>query len=230
MDKICILIPAYNPDEKLLYLVENLKEILPQAVIIVVNDGSVSDEIFSNLKSLKTPPDNILTHAVNMGKGETLKSGFKFILQNYSDCFGVVTADCDLQHSVDDIVKLFREFENNPDNIYFGTRFSDKVHVPIKSLIGNFLASFLLRITHRIKIKDSQTGLRAIPTTFLNLLIQNNLSDFSFETYMLIMANKYKIPVVEIPIKTIYINNNKNTNFKPLIDSYRIFKTVLREF
>ena len=54
------------------------------------------------------------------------------------------------------------------------------------------------------------------------------VSDFSFETEMLIESANCNVPIVEIPIQTIYISNNKHSNFKPVKDSFKIIKTVLK--
>ena len=85
-----------------------------------------------------------------------------------------------------------------------------------------------MNLVHRINLKDTQTGLRGIPVKFARNLLDVNLSDFSFETEMLIKARKYNIEITEIPIKTIYIDKNKNSHFKPLNDSYKICKTILK--
>ena len=226
MKNICILIPAYNPDERLLYLFEQLKESLPQSPVIIVNDGSFSDTVFKKLQKMCPPPDIIITHPKNLGKGAALKSGFKYIIDNYSSCKGVITADCDLQHCCEDISKLALALENDERYLYLGSRFTDTAKVPFKSIFGNTFASLLLKFVHKMKIKDTQTGLRAIPLSFLKYLVENNSSDFSFETYSLIKAKKLNIPIKEIPIRTIYIDKNKDSNFKPVYDSYRICKTI----
>ena len=81
---------------------------------------------------------------------------------------------------------------------------------------------------HRINLKDTQTGLRGIPIQFAQELLDINLSDFSFETDMIIKAKKSDINIKEIPIKTIYIDKNKSSHFKPLNDTLKICKTILK--
>ena len=74
--KVVPIIPALNPDDKLIKLVEELKNTFKD--IIIVNDGSDSDEIFNKIK--KNNGCIILTHDVNKGKGEGLKTAFKYYL------------------------------------------------------------------------------------------------------------------------------------------------------
>ncbi len=229
MKKICILIPAYNPDERLVKLVNELKEKLPKTPVVIVDDGSLSENIFNILLQNCPSPDRprLIKHSFNLGKGEALKSGFKYILKHYHSCKGIVTADCDLQHSVNDIIKIGTYLDSHPDKIYLGSRNFNKTNIPIKSVIGNKFTSFLFKLIYHINLNDTQTGLRGIPLNSTGLFLDIKTSDFSFETLMLIIAKKHNIPISEIPINTIYIENNKNSNFKPVSDSFKICKTIL---
>lgn len=228
MKKIRILIPAYNPDERLIQLYNELTIELPETPIIIINDGSLSSEFFDCLNSQENPPEKILTHSVNLGKGEALKNGFKYITDNIPECIGIVTADCDLQHSVSDIIKMVKTLETEPDKLYLGSRIFTNTNVPSRSLVGNTIMSMFMNFIHKIDVKDTQTGLRGIPANFAKHLLQLNVSDFSFETEMLMEAKYCNIPIKEIPIQTIYINNNKHSHFKPIRDSYKIIKSVIR--
>ena len=229
MEEICILIPAYNPDKSLILLLNGLKESLPDSPVIVVNDGSASEEIFNELLKNGPPPDKILTHSVNLGKGEALKNGFKYINDNYNNCKGVITADCDLQHSVEDIVKIANFLSKSCQTMFLGSRNFNNINIPFRSFIGNKFISAIFKIIYKIQINDTQTGLRGIPRDCIKLFLDINNSDFSFETLMLIKAHKHNIPIEEIPISTIYIKKNKNSHFKPLSDSYKICKSLLRK-
>ena len=103
-DNIVILIPALNPDEK---LISYTSELIAAGFskILIVDDGSTKNkEIFRKLKYSCI----ILTHAINMGKGRALKTGINYILNNYTsdDIAGVITADSDGQHCVADTIKI----------------------------------------------------------------------------------------------------------------------------
>ena len=76
MEEICILIPAYNPDKSLILLLNGLKESLPDSPVIVVNDGSASEEIFNELLK-NCPPPRQNTHTFGkFGKGRSVKERF----------------------------------------------------------------------------------------------------------------------------------------------------------
>ena len=103
---IPIVIPAYEPDEKLIGLLGELKN-AGLSPVIVVDDGSDKEkfgQIFDKAGSEFGAV--VLRHAVNMGKGRALKDAFNYCLNEYPDLVGVVTADSDGQHSSTDIKRV----------------------------------------------------------------------------------------------------------------------------
>src|SRR5471030_2385906 len=93
-----ILIPAYQPDEALFALVNELLRLNPQQAFIVINDGSdtvKSKHVFEQLAAF--PSVTVLTHEINQGKGKALKTGLQYFRDHFSDNHGIVTADADGQ-------------------------------------------------------------------------------------------------------------------------------------
>ena len=223
MEDIYILIPAYNPDLNLNNLISELQaEGILKKNIIVFNDGSNNCFDFEKLEI------KVLSHNINLGKGEALKNGFKYILNNFKNCRGIVTADCDMQHLPKDICKIVQIFDENPKSLILGSRCFRSINIPLKSIIGNNFISLFLKVIHNINLKDTQTGLRGIPKYFIEQLLNLKHSDFSFETAMIILAAKFKINIIEVPINTIYIDKNSGTHFKPVKDSFSIFKSLIK--
>ena len=93
---LTIVIPAYEPDDNLIILIDKLNSFFNDFNIIVVNDGSLHhDDIFESVK--KKDNVTLLTHEVNRGKGEALKTAFRYI-KNQNTKAVIVTADSDGQH------------------------------------------------------------------------------------------------------------------------------------
>ena len=95
-----VVIPAYEPDYRLENLVSSLKK-EKNLKLIVVNDGSSSDDVFNKIKDDVI----ILKHDINLGKGIAMKTGLNYVLNNFNG-ESVIFADADGQHSSDDIIKL----------------------------------------------------------------------------------------------------------------------------
>ncbi len=222
--KIVPIIPALNPDEKLVKLVNELKTDFKK--IIIVNDGSESDEIFNELK--KNKECVILTHEVNKGKGEALKTAFKYYLDNLTDKYlGVVCLDADGQHLPKDAIKM-GELVEKEDKFILGTRLFNTKSTPLRNKTGNRITSRLFKWLYKVYIKDTQTGLRAIPNRLIKKITKIPGSRFEYELKVLIELVKMKEEIVEYDIKTVYLkDSNKKSHYKVLRDSYEVYKVLL---
>ena len=112
MEDIVILIPAYKPEKEI--MVKFLDELTKKFKnIVIVNDGSGAefDDFFASLKNQGL---DVVHHEVNKGKGRAIKTGFDYILNKYSNALGTITADCDGQHTVEDITKCAEELRKHP--------------------------------------------------------------------------------------------------------------------
>ncbi len=223
-----LMIPAYNPDEELFKLIAAHQAKCPEQKCIIINDGSKPecDDIF---KQLTTKNTTVLHHTVNAGKGAALKTGMQYFLTHFEDdCPGVVTADADGQHAISDIINLSRIMENHPSHLHLGVRAINDRHVPLRSRLGNTLTRLLFNQFTKNQIKDTQSGLRGIPTALIKSLINSKASRYEFEFEMFFIAKKLAIPILQTPIQTIYINDNKGSHFNPVFDSLKIYYVFLR--
>ncbi|MCD6355781.1 MAG: glycosyltransferase family 2 protein [Anaerolineaceae bacterium] len=228
MKKPVIIIPSYQPDHRLINLVNELTTD-PNRKIIVVNDGSTgnSKDIFVLLKDKAQV--EVLHHAKNIGKGQALKTAIEYFLTKYShDYSGVVTVDEDGQHSIADIDKISKSLQNHRNTLILGIRKFNSEGVPLRSLIGNKITIFVFKLVTGIGLTDTQTGLRGIPTDFLYQLRNASEKGYDFELEMLIRAIENKLIIKEIPIETIYYESNKGSHFNSFWDSIKIYAVFLR--
>jgi putative flippase GtrA len=223
---IVFLIPAYQPTEILCGLLAELRAASPSHIVIV-DDGSGAGYAPLFQKATQLAGTTLLTNAVNLGKGAALKHGMNHILVHYPDCAGVVTADADGQHAVADILRVADELRNNPGNVILGARSFDTA-VPLRSRFGNAVSRHAYRFLIGLNLGDTQTGLRGIPRRLMELCLGIRANRYEFETEQLVIIQARHIPVQEIPIKTIYIDSNRDSHFRPLRDSARIYFALLR--
>jgi putative flippase GtrA len=226
--KPVIVIPANQPGHELLELLDGLTSD-PEQRIIVVNDGStgMARNIF-DLIDTRQGQIQILHHAVNLGKGQALKTGFNHFLLCFSkECSGLVTADADGQHAIHDIVSVSKALDEHPRALCLGSRKLDE-NVPWRSLIGNKVTVGVFKLATGKKLIDTQTGLRGVPADFLPEMMRSSESGYDFELDMLLRAIKTHREIIEIPIKTIYISQNKGSHFNPMRDSLKIYFVFLR--
>jgi glycosyltransferase involved in cell wall biosynthesis len=223
---IVFLIPSYQPTETLCSLLQEIRQ-HDSSEVVVVDDGSGSEyqPIFQRAKQL--PGVTLLTNAVNLGKGAALKYGMNYILVNYPDCTGAVTADADGQHSAADVLKIAAESRNDPGSIIFGTR-QFGADVPVRSRFGNLVSRYMYRAFIGVNLSDTQTGLRGIPRLLMERCLTIRANRYEFETEQLVVIKAALIPIREISINTIYIDDNRASHFRPILDSVQIYFALLR--
>lgn len=225
--KIPIIIPAYEPDDRLTALLKELDK-AGLGPIVLVDDGS-GKEYERFFPDVTGGQCSLLKHAENLGKGRALKDAFNYLL-NEGDVDGCVTVDSDGQHGVEDIKKCMEAFENNPQTLVLGSRNFDLPNVPLKSRIGNKLTHHVCKWLCGVDVADTQTGLRVIPENFMRRLLNTPGERFEFETNML-LESRGRVEIAEVPIETLYDSpKGHKTHFDPIKDSIRIYKIFAREF
>ncbi|MDI3537581.1 MAG: hypothetical protein PWP30_2063, partial [Eubacteriaceae bacterium] len=224
--KPIVIIPAYKPDQRFNKLVEELIE--KNFDLVVVDDGSGDDYklIFKKLQYLKQV--ELCRHQENRGKGAALKTGIAWALEKYPDTCGVVTADSDGQHKPDDIERIASALEQNGDQLIMGTRDFSGAHVPFKSRWGNRITSFVYFISSGRKCRDTQTGLRGIPAEIAKVALDISGDRYEYEMNFLMKVAKAQYKIKEVPIETVYIDENRSSHFHAVRDSARIYFNILK--
>lgn len=221
-----VLIPAYQPDARLPRLILELHRADPSTKIVVVDDGS--GQKFSDIfEASATAGAHVISYEHNRGKGYALREGFTWIRDVAGDspeC--VVTADADGQHTLNDIFRVGRRCTDTGKSVLGVREFVG--HVPARSRIGNTATSALFWLATGWKLKDTQTGLRAFPVALLPALLEVQGDRYEYELRVLLHLAKFRHPVTQIPIETIYEAGNPTSHFRPLQDSARIWAPLLK--
>ncbi len=229
LSQISVVLPSLDPDEKLIAFVDGLLE-YGFSDIILVNDGSKQENLhyFTDLAA-QHPEIHLLHHEVNKGKGAALKNAFRWFLENRPEGCGVVTVDGDNQHHPAD-TRACCEHMLKTGHAVLGCRDFNQADVPARSSFGNKTTSLIFKIFVGMTISDTQTGLRALPRTVLQQLVDVYGDRFEYETNMLLAFKTNGIAFDEVKIRTVYIEENKSSHFRVIHDSWRIYKLILAHF
>ena len=215
--KYIILIPTYNPDVRLLSILESINK---KYEVIVVDDGSIDKNLFEKCKDYAT----VISYNENKGKGYALKEGLKYIKSNFQN-YIVVTMDDDMQHKLSDAIKLCDYVECHDEVFAIGRRHWDKT-TPLRSRIGNAIMRRKFRKYTGMSIYDTQNGLRAFSYKLIDYMLNIEGDRYEYEMNVLYNLKKNNIKYKEIDIETIYIDNNKTSKFRGIKDSLRIIKDI----
>jgi len=171
-----IIVPVYNEDKNLEYVIDALNGNFVAENSLYINDGSTD----SSSEILKRKRVNYIEHPVNLGYVETLKTGMKYAL-----LFGyefVVFFDADGQHRVEDLKKIIQFYEAEKIDLISGSRFKDGYpeEVTLRVRVNKLLAGIAGWIS-KISITDSTSGLKLISSRYLKTAISLSTEDMHAE-------------------------------------------------
>jgi len=189
--KLVILIPAYNEEETIKKVIEEIPknfDSIDEIEILVINDGS-SD---NTEKIAKESGATVYSFTSNKGLAKAISYGFSKSLEHKADI--LIILDADNQYDSTEIPLLLKPIIENQADIILGDRQVKKLeHMPTQKKIGNQMSSAVVSKLIGQKINDAQTGFRAF----------NKLHIFSGYTYTqeTLLQAKYKgLKILEVPV------------------------------
>ena len=100
-------------------------------------------------------------------------------------------------------------------------------NVPWRSLTGNAITRAVFRVSTGVSVYDTQTGLRAFAVSRIPMMLEMRGERYEYEINVLLYATRQHVPIREVTIETVYIEDNASSHFHPLRDSWRIYKMIL---
>ena len=212
-----VVIPAYNAAETIAELIHRIKTILPEAGILVIDDGSSDD----SGQQARDAGADVLTHTVNRGKGEALKTAFAEALER--DVDAVIQLDADLQHDPSYLPEMVKQFEATKKDIIIGTRDFNVGGMPWDRHLTNWLTSYAITMMGGMKVEDSQSGYRLLSRKALQT-VDAPTSNYDYESEYLILAGRAGLTIGSVPISTIY--EGQKSSIKKWTDTKRFLRLV----
>lgn len=259
--KCCVIIPAYRPGEELIpYIRELLSGGAGLVAVVDDGSGPSYGAVFGQAaecdgcvvlrhrenrgkgaaiktgiawylgqRGQKAEPET--EAAAVLGNGAAAAAAERETAALAAGCCGVVTADCDGQHSVKDVLRMAERLcrceTSGSQELILGCRSFDE-NTPARSLLGNRIISKGFKLFYGLELSDTQTGLRGIPNSLLPEALRLSGQRYEYELNMLIFAQKRGIRVSAVPIETIYLDKNRGSHYRPLMDSLRILGQLCR--
>ena len=227
LKNLAVILPSLDPDYKFEGVVNGLVEAGFEH-IVMVDDGSDENHKEPFKKALQNSACTLLVHEVNKGKGRALKDAFAYVHENLPEVKGVITIDGDGQHLLKDIIHCGEVMLEKQNQVILGSRSFDQEGVPPRSVAGNKFSARMFKLLFGIKITDTQTGLRAIPSQYLDLFSKIEGERFEYETNMLLVMKREKISFYEQEITTVYDPEDYSSHYNAVKDSARVAKIMLK--
>ena len=212
--EIYALIPAYNEEKNIRRLLEGVKNLGYNA--LVVDDGS-QDQTVSEAEKAHA---EVIISSVNEGKGAAIRKGFDWILKR--DSAAVIIMDADGQHDPAEIQKFVQALDEA--DLVIGNRMADPKGMPLIRRWTNLAMSWLISCVARQRIPDTQCGYRALTRRALQEIVLST-NRFEVESEMLLEGARKKLKILSIPISSVY--RDEISHIRPLQDTGRFFKFLI---
>lgn len=198
MSEILILVPVYNEEENISGVIKAIKQKLPHADILFIDDGS-EDRTRTHLDQHKVP---YLSHAVNLGYGAAVQTGLKYAVEKKYPLMALM--DGDGQHNPEDLIPMIEKLKKDKLDLVIGSRFLTfwKTVYPISfpRKLGMIFFSTLASLLTGIKIKDTTSGFQVFNLKTASFLQKLYPTDFP-DAEIVILLNLLYFKTQEIPVK-----------------------------
>jgi glycosyltransferase involved in cell wall biosynthesis len=214
---VAAVIPAYLEEKHVGDVVRRtLKQL---ANVVVVDDGS-NDRTAEEARSAGA---DVIVHEQNRGKGESIKSGFRYWLEHGSTY--VVILDADGQHLPEEIERFLAAAASGVGELLIGTRMNDVREMPaVRRMVNRYMSRKISRACGQ-DIPDTQCGFRMVHRSIIPSLL-GGTERFDYETEMLILASRAGCRIASVPISTVY--SDEVSSIHPIRDTLRFFKLMRR--
>lgn len=194
--KILIIIPAYNEQENIEHVVDNLIEHYPQYDYLVVNDCSTD----STKEILERRGYNHISLPVNLGIGGAVQSGYIYAAQNGYDI--AIQIDGDGQHDPAYIEKLIEPIVRGESDMTIGSRFIEKqgFQTSFMRRLGINLIRVIIKLCCGVTATDTTSGFRATSKELTAVFAKEYAQDYP-EPEAIVAATLKGYRVSDVPVQ-----------------------------
>lgn len=221
-----VFIPAWNEADAVATVIAGVREHLPEADLLVVDDGS-SDETAACAAAAGA---TVAALPFNQGLGAALQTGYLYALrEGYDFCAHL---DADGQHPPTEVARLLEEVYEDRADLVIGSRYrepgeskSDDYRPTISRRIGTSVFRFFLTLATRQRFTDTTSGMRAANRRVMRLFSENYSPDFA-EIESLQLAVRQGLRVEEVPVRMLE-RVGGSSFLTPLRSAFFIFKGLV---
>ena len=221
-----VFIPAWNEEGSVAAVIAGVREALPEADLLVVDDGS-SDATAARAREAGAL---VASLPFNQGLGAALQTGYLYALrEGYDFCAHL---DADGQHPPAEVARLLEEVYADRADLVIGSRYrepgpaeSDDYKPTISRRIGTGVFRFFLTLATRQRFTDTTSGMRAANRRVMALFSERYSPDFA-EIESLQLAVREGLRVEEVPVRMLE-RVGGSSFLTPLRSAFFIFKGMI---
>jgi glycosyltransferase involved in cell wall biosynthesis len=226
--RILVFIPAWNEEASVTEVIADVREHIPEADVLVVDDGSTD----ATSKRARGAGAMVAPLPFNQGLGAALQTGYLYALREGYDCCAHL--DSDGQHPASEVARLLSEVVADNADLVIGSRYhggggpdgdGDGYRPTISRRIGTNVFRFFLTLATRQRFTDTTSGMRAANRRVMALFSENYSPDFA-EIESLQLAVRQGLRVEEVPVRMLE-RAGGSSFLTPLRSAFFIFKGLV---
>lgn len=223
--KVLVIIPAFNEEQSIGPVLDEVATEMPEADVVVINDGSTD----STATVASSRGVAVLEHPYNMGIGATMQTGYRYAARGGWRV--AVQLDADGQHPASQIKDIIRPVLEGHADLVVGSRFLDEDgHYKPSLARGAGIAVFSRVVSGIIKEKvtDTTSGFRAAGERCIDFFSTSYPDDYP-EVEALVLLHKKGFSIMEVPVRMSARTGGKSS-ITPLRSVYYMVKVLLAIF
>jgi glycosyltransferase involved in cell wall biosynthesis len=195
---LSVVVPVYNEQDHVAELLRRVRQALPDAVIIVINDKSTDGTaaILETLAGESALNLQLHHHEVNQGKGAAVRTGFALVATEF-----LVVQDADLEYDPAELPKLMGPLRAGTAEACYGSRFLARGAEPLSGfhVFGNKVLTMLGNMATGLRMTDMETCYKMVRTEIVQKLgLREN--GFGFDPELTIGIVREGGRIVELPV------------------------------
>lgn len=193
--KVCVIIPAYNEEHSIRYVIGRIIRLYPDYAVLVVNDGS-KDRTADVARSAGA---DVVSLPQNLGIGGAMQTGYRYAAAQGFDI--AVQIDADGQHRPEELDKILGPIRRNEADLVVGSRFVERTNYRSTAgrRTGIAILSSLVTLVARQPLKDVTSGFRAVNRRGILMFAEDYSTDYP-EVDSLILVKKRRLRILEVPV------------------------------
>jgi glycosyltransferase involved in cell wall biosynthesis len=222
-----VFIPAWNEEDSVAAVIADVRECMPKADLLVIDDGSTD----ATVARASEAGALVASLPFNQGLGAALQTGYLYALrEGYEACAHL---DADGQHPPREVARLLEEIHNDRADLVIGSRYrdpeaaaaSDDYKPTLSRRIGTGVFRFFLTLATRQRFTDTTSGMRAANRRVMKLFSEHYSPDFA-EIESLQLAVREGLRVEELPVRMLE-RAGGSSFLTPLRSAFFIFKGMI---
>lgn len=219
--RLLVIIPAYNEEQSIGRVIRQVQEAVPDADIVVINDGSTdaTAQIAEGYGAV------VLDLPHNLGIGSAMQTGFIYARERGYDV--AVQVDGDGQHDPTEIPEIVRVQASTDADIVIGSRYiEDRGYItPWPRRVGIIILSAVISALVQRRITDPTSGFRVLNRRTIDFCATDYPFDYP-EPESVVLFKRAGLNVHEIPV-TMNPRYGGQSSITPLRSGYYMIKVIL---